>query len=305
MATNPTPTNDAVLLARCHDMLRGLQSLEEEIGVKQHTAAKLLADLEAVSAALLEVGRVKQLRSQRRAALRQADKAGRKRISCCRLRLVPLLGYAFNAGWDAAGFPDRSTQVPESQAVRLTLLRQLGSYFTLKPEHASEDMGATAAACLADYEALSDGRSGVNRIKSQLRTAVSAKNAALKALRRRMRGVIDELGLLLTDDDARWLRFGLNLPARPTAPEAVSSVTLTAHGERSVLAEWPRARRARRYRVQIRLPGAAEFVHALTVRGRQALLRRLPPGQVVEVRVIAANSAAEAAPSPAASVTVL
>ena len=57
--------------------------------------------------------------------------------------------------------------------------------------------------------------------------------------------------------------------------------------------------------VQIRLPGAAAFVHALTVRGRQALLRRLPPGQVVEVRVISANRVAEAAPSPASSVTVL
>ena len=48
MAANPTPTSDPVLMARCQDMLAGCLALEAELGVKQNTAAKLAADIQAV-----------------------------------------------------------------------------------------------------------------------------------------------------------------------------------------------------------------------------------------------------------------
>ncbi|MDZ4405920.1 fibronectin type III domain-containing protein [Prosthecobacter sp.] len=304
MAANPTPTNDSVLLARCHDLIKGCEALEEEIGIKQNTAAAMQAAWDAANAALMEVGRVKTERGQRRKELRNRDREGEVVIGRCRLRLTALFGTGFNTQWGAAGFPDRSTMVPEVFAKRMSLLSSLTRYFELKPEHESTDMGATAVICGATFEALSDARSAVNFNKSALRTAVLAKNKALKKLRHKMRGLIWELGILLTASDPRWLRFHLQMPARLSLPPPVEQVTLEATGQGKVFVQWPPAPHATRYRVQMQRMGAAEFTAAATVHEPEAWLQDLPPGEFIEVRIIAANKAGEAAPSPASVVVV-
>ncbi len=304
MAANPTPTNDAVLLARCHDLIQGCEALEAEIGIKQNTAAAMRAAWDAARDALAEVGRVKTARGQRRKELRDRDREGEVVIGRCRLRLTAVFGSGFNTQWDAAGFPDRSTMVPEVFAKRLSLLSSLARYFEAKPEHESTDMGATAAICGATFEALSDARSAVNFNKSALRTAVLAKNAAFKNLRKRMRSLIRELHILMTDDDARWLRFGLKLPARLPMPQAVETLTVEATDQGQVFVQWPPAPHATRYRVQVWTEGAERFENAATVPDTEAMLMHQPSGQSLEIRVIAANAAGEAAPSPTAKVVV-
>jgi hypothetical protein len=305
MAANPTPTNDAVLLARFHDLIQGCEALEAEIGLKQNTAAAMRAAWDAARAALSEVGRVKTERGQRRKELRERDREGERVIGRCRLRLTAVFGTGYNVQWGAAGFPDHSTMVPEVFAKRLSLLSSLARYFEAKLEHESTDMGATAAICLATFDALSDARSAVNFNKSALRIAVQAKNKALKNLRKRWRNLRRELWVLLPPDDARWLRFGLKLPARLPMPQPVAQVTLEATGQGKVFVQWPPAPHATRYRVQWRLMNQAEFINAATVHEPKAWLHDLLPGESMEVRVIAANKAGEAATSPVATVVVL
>jgi len=305
MAANPTPTNDAVLLARFHDLIQGCEVLEAEIGLKQNTAAAMREVWDAARAALSEVGRVKTERGQRRKELRERDREGEMVIGRCRLRLTAIFGTGFNTQWDAAGFPDRSTMVPEVFAKRLSLLSSLARYFEAKPEHQSTDMGATEVICQATFEALSDARSAVNFNKSALRTAVLAKNKAFKKLRKSWRSLIRELWILLLPGDPRWQRFGLKLPARLPMPQLVAQVMLEATDQGQVLAQWPPAPHATRYRVQWRLMGAAEFINAATVHEPEARLQNLPLGETLEVRVIAANKAGEVAPSPVATVVVL
>lgn len=304
MAANPTPTNDHVLLARCHDLIRGCEALETEIGIKQNTAAKMQAAHDAAKAALLEVGRLKTERGKRRKDLRDRDREGEVVIGRCRLRLAMLFGNGYSAQWEAAGFHDRSTMVPEVFAKRLSLLSSLSLYFEQRPEHQSTDMQATAAVCHATFEALSDARSAVNHNKGVLRTAVVAKNAAFKKLRQKMRGLIWELGILLAADDPRWRRFGLNVPASEPMPQPVAEVTLTALGGGRVEVRWPPAPHATRYRVQMRVMGANEFATVSTVHDTETLLKELPPGEFIEMRVIAANQLDEANPSPVAMVVV-
>lgn len=304
MAANPTPTNDQVLLARMSDVISGCRRLETEIGIKQNTAATLQQVLDEARAALAEVGRLKTARGQRRKELLQRDREGERSISRCRLRLAMLFGNSYNVNWGAAGFPDHSTMVPEVFAKRLSLLSSLALYWGLHPEQASNDMQATAAICQATFDALSDARSAVNRSQSALRTAVIAKNKAMKKLRKRLRGLIKELGLLLTPEDARWRQFGLNRPAQETMPVPVELVTLTAMGGGQVLAQWPAAPHATRYRVQARVVGKPEFHAEATVHDPECLLSGKTPGDVLEVRVIAANRLDEAAPCPTAVVTV-
>lgn len=304
MAANPTPTNDQVLLARCHDLIRGCVAFEADIGIKQNTAANLQVVLDAARAALAEVGRLKMERGTRRNTLRDQDREGEVVIGRCRLRLAMLFGHAYSAQWEAAGFHDGSTMVPEVFAKRQSLLSSLALYFEHRPEHQSADMQTTAAVCHATFEALSGARSAVNRHKSVLRAAVVAKNAAFKKLRKTMRSLIRELGIVLAADDARWRRFGLNVPAKETMPQPVAAVTLTAPGHGQVEASWPAAPHARRYRVQMRRAGAEAFEAVATVHGTETLLQHLTPDTVIEVRVIAANKLDEAAASPVATVVV-
>jgi hypothetical protein len=144
----------------------------------------------------------------------------------------------------------------------------------------------------------------VNFNKSALRIAVVAKNKALKKLRKSWRSLIRELWLLLPPNDARWLRFGLKLPARLPMPQPVEQVMLEATGQGKVFVQWPPAPHATRYRVQWRRMDEAEFINAATVHEPKAWLHDLLPGESIEVRVIAANKAREVAPSPVATVVV-
>ncbi|MBL9130831.1 MAG: hypothetical protein JNG86_06515 [Verrucomicrobiaceae bacterium] len=295
MAANPTPTNDDVLMARLTIMARACAEHGEALGIKSNTGEVMEAALQAAREAKTEVGRLKKQRGDRRKALREADTAGERVLGRCRLRLVMFYGPTFNTPWDAAGFPDRSTQVPESQAKRSSLLTSLAGWFRANPSLESTDMQATAEICDQAHAAYRAARAAILSGKSELRTAVVAKNAAMKKLRKRHRSVIRELTVLLADDDARWRLFGLNIPAHPSMPRPVPSAQAEKIPGGGWLLTWTRARHARRYRVQARRLGEAAFENQVTVKGFQAHLPELPHHPAPEFQIIAANDAGEAA----------
>lgn len=231
MAGNPTPDDDAVLLALAEDLADGCAAHEVTIGIKQNTEAVLRAAIAAVVAAKQVLGAANDLVSGRSVTLAAADDAGAVVIRNCRLRLIKVFGgQAYSAGWQEAGFPDGSTAVPASRNARFSLLATLAAYFTAHPTAESADMEATAAICTAAHTAISDARASLNAGESDQTTAEKAEDAALRTLRKRVRGLIDELGTLLADDDGRYEAFGLNIPATPVAPVAIASLTLTALG---------------------------------------------------------------------------
>ncbi len=295
MAANPTPTSDPVLMARVSDMARACAGHGEEIGLKINTGPVMEEALQTVREALAEVGERKKTRGDRRKALREADAEGRRTLGRCRLRLVMFYGPTFNARWDAAGFPDRSTQVPESQAKRAALLSHLAGWFGGHPELESTDMQATAAACAAAKTAYQAARAAVNHGRTELRAAVKAKNQAVRKLRTRFRSLIDELTILLAEDDPRWRLFGLHPPAQLPAPRPVPSAQAERLADGGWLVSWKRGRHARRYRVQLQRPDGASPENLVTVRGFEVTLppRDFPPGGVLQI--IAANDAGEAA----------
>jgi len=303
MAANPTPTSNPVLLALCDQLLAGLQALEVEIGIKQNTEAELRADIDGVRTAAMTLGQAKMALREAQQVYHQADEAGARVISDCRLRLARVLGSRFSSQWASAGFRSRSTAVPELAAKRFTLLESLALYFAANPTHESTDMGATAAICHAMHETLSDARSAVNHAKSVQSTAVKAVKASFKKLRSRVRGLLSELWIVLPEADPRWRRFGLNTPARLPMPEKVGEVTLQVQADGSLQIDWPPAAHARRYRLQMRRAVTdTKFTNLKTQQGTSYLLRKQTPGETLEIRVIAANRTGEAAPSPVARV---
>ena len=299
MAANPTPTSNPVLISMADKLARGLETLESDIGIKQNTAAKVMADKEAALAASMNRGQAGKELADARKTYRQVDLKGERVIFNCRARLTQMFGARHNVWWEAAGFPNQSTAVPEVAALRMSLLSYLAVYFEQNPDKASTDMGATAEICKDAHEAISDARSAVNHAKVVQRTAVTAMRAAYRKLRKRVRGAIEELTIVLDKQDPRWLTLGLKIPARTSIPQPVESVTVEKLASGDWLLRWPPAPHARRYRVQIRREGIdIDFINLKTVLDVEHLYRKPKPEVPFEVRVIAANRAGEASASP-------
>ncbi len=305
MATNPTPDDDDVLISLTEELADGCHLHEVSLGIKQQTEAVMRAALLATQNALLGLGAARALLDSKNDLFQAADAAGTEVLKNCRLRMVKLFGTQFNANWQAAGWPDQSTKIPITQDKRFALLGAQKLYFTANPAAESAEADATAAICQTAHEAISDARFAVNVAESGVTTAKNTLAATIKTLRKRVRGLIVELGTLLAEDDARWEQFGLNIPANPTAPEPIEDLTLTALGGGKVFAQWPYATRMTGTRIMLKRIGVDdEPASAGSVGGLEKLLTGLTAGQTVEIFVIATNDGGDAAPSPTRSVAV-
>jgi hypothetical protein len=305
MATNPTPDDDDVLISLTEDLADGCQLHEVALGIKQQTEAVMRAAMLAGKTALLGLGAAKVLRGQKETLLETADTAGTAVLRNCRLRMVKLYGAKFDANWEAAGWPNPSTAVPLTPDERFTLLGAMDLYLTATPAAESVDFDVTAAICHTAHEAVSNARGAVNVAESGVTTAKNTLAATLRTLRKRVRGLIVELGTLMAEDDPRWEDFGLNIPANPSAPEQIDDLTLTALGGAKAFAQWPYASRMTGTRIMLKRIGVDEDpVSAGTTGGLEKMLPGLTVGQTIEVFVIAYNDGGDAPPSPTRSVAV-
>ncbi len=59
----------------------------------------------------------------------------------------------------------------------------------------------------------------------------------------------------LSDDDARWEVFGLNIPANPRPPESAEELVLSSAGLGRIIAEWPPGTRSDDDRILIMIVG--------------------------------------------------
>jgi len=286
-------------------MAKGCKMHEVALGIKQNTEAVMLAAHGVLSAAETAVGLKKQQSAAAYAALEAAHTAGFEMLTGCKLRLAKLYGQRWNVNWEPTGFPDQSTKIPDDYATRLTLLDALKNYFTAKPADESVDMGATAALCLAQWNAINDAQALADQGDGLLSAAFHTRTEAVDALRKRVRGLIEELTILLPEDDTRWEDFGLNVPANPTAPESVESVTATALGNGRVEVSWPYATRATRYRVETFIVGVdTEWQNKASAKDLEVIIKGFTAAQVVKLRIISFNDGGDAPPNPETQVTV-
>ncbi len=305
MAANPTPEDDDVLKALAEDLADGCDLHEVAIGIKQNTEAVIRAAITQYEAMKLARGQAEQLLELKVAAHQAADAAGATVLKNCRLRLVKLFGGQFNNQWLTAGWPNNTTAIPTTQDGRFSLLGGLKTYFTATPASESVDMEATAAICTAAHTAISNARNEMNTSDTALGAAKENEKSAVRTLRKRVRGLIDELGTIIADDDPRYGDFGLNIPALPVAPEPITSLTATPVAGSKVHLQWTYSTRMAGTRLQKKVIGVDDdFVSAGTADGLEKTLAGFTTGQSVVFRAFAYNDGGDASPSPEATVTV-
>ena len=304
MASNPTPEDDGMLSALAEDIADGCALHEVAIGIKQNTEAVIRAAIADAAAKKLALGAAVTALSGKFDTLQAADAAGEQVLKNCRLRLVKVLGSQYNAAWGQAGFPNLSTAIPSNQAQRFTLLGALKAYFNANPTAESVDMEATAAICTAAHTAISNARQGVNTGEQAVTDARADEAAAVKMLRKRVRGLIDELGQLLADDDSRYEAFGLNIPAHPSAPEGIASLTAVAQGGGKFHGSWPYATRMTGTRIMGKHIGVDDEPHSLgTAEGLEKTFSGLAPG-TWELSAISYNDGGDGPASPTITINI-
>ena len=304
MAGNPTPDDPNDLLALAEDMADGLHTLGVSVGVKQNTEAVLRGVVAAYRTCLTQLGTAKSALGTAEDAVDTADANAKAYLKKARKVLALVLGDSWNSSWEATGFPNQSTAVPGSPEERMNLCTSLKDYFAAHPAHESALHGVTEAASQALFDALSDARAAFDTARSAVTTKDKALDAALKNVRKRVRGLITELETLLADDDPRWHDFGLSMPADPDTPEKVKDLVLTPGLAGQMMAKWKRAPRASRYRVfkQV-LTVDADPVNVETVQ-KERFSSILAGSMLMRVTIRAANDAGEAPTSDAVDAVI-
>ncbi|MCX6901484.1 MAG: hypothetical protein NT105_22620 [Verrucomicrobia bacterium] len=305
MATNAVPKDQDGLLGLAENMADGLHTDAAGVGIAQNTEVIMRAGITAVRNSEADYGAAKDARSAAFDGLQTADAEVTEFLSNARKVLTSFLGNYWSAAWEPTGFSGNSTKVPDSQDGRLNLCAALKIYFTANPTREVAGLGVTAVNAEAKFQALSDGRDAVEHKTQEQAAKKDARDAAVAGLRKRVRGLIDELTTLLSDTDTRWHAFGLNRPADPDTPEIVESLTLAMGAAGVIVASWPGAPRATRYRPFVQIVGvneepvARDPVHDLTVN-----LTGFTTGQTVKVYIVAANDAGEAQAGPTEQILI-
>jgi len=305
MAGNPVPNDESVVIAMAEDAADGLHQLEALLGITSITEAKLRADILAYHAANNVAGAAKQAKQAASATLQTADAAASDFIMSARNVLSNTLGQRWNSEWEPTGFPDQSLALPRTQEKRMNLCAALKTYYTANPTQEVAALNLTAAKADEHYKAISDGRELQDQKFTAQGQMLKARDATVQATAKHLRTLITDLDSYLPEDDDRWHTFGLNAPADPVTPENVVSLTLTNGLAHQIVAAWPRAPRATRYRPFVQIVGvdadpiARDPVHDLTV-----TLDSFTSGQTVKVYITAANDDGEANPSPTVQILV-
>ena len=306
MASNPLPDGIDPLFTLAEDMADGLNAHQAAIGIAQNTETRMRADLAAAQTAQTNYLAARSNKIALTTTQTVADSNAKAFIGTARDVLATSLGGQWSQAWEATGFPNQSLAVPSQMAERQALLAALGAYFTANLTKENAPLNVTAARAGTLFTALSDARSAVNAGLVDIGKKRATREAALRTLRLRMRGLIDELTQLLEPDDPRWQAFGLVEPAGSDQPGTPGNVTLTPGAPGILHVDWANAPRAGHYRLYKLVVGIdADFVLAATVTDSEVTLTGLPSGSTVRIRIVAVNAQGdESQPSAVVQIVV-
>ena len=324
MSNNEIPDAERSLLARGEDCADGCAVLQDTLPLKLVREADLrliLTSLKGSPAATPPVlGLIYQCKQAEQALAAANNERKNKDTECkafltsSRTSLLPILGRDPSPEWELAGYanaPAYSNAVPGTQEGRLQCLSALAVYLTQHPTYEVPAGGprpeVTATLALALHNQLSTCRTAANSASNAQNDALTAKRAALQSLRRTLIALVDELQLRLPDDDPRWEVLGLNIPANPRPPEPASDLTLTSAGLGRILAEWEPGTRSDDDRILIQIVGVDADYREYGKSGGdgEELIKNLPPGATVKVKIIALNGSLEASSGPEAQFVVV
>jgi hypothetical protein len=335
MSNNPIPENKQVVLALAEDIFDGCGTAQDDVGLKQTRQTDLGTLITAIKGTVpsspLPPGapapppplppspgldylydQSKLTTAAATTAHAAKDEEVRQFLVAARTVLETPLGKGWSPEWVLAGFNHKpgSTAVPTTQDKRFNSINTLAIYLSQHPTYevpgGTPHTEVTATRAQALHSQLGNARQAVSDADLAQLHAKSARETAYATLRRRLIAFVDELTLLLGPDDPRWEVFGLNIPSSPRAPEPASQLVLSLAGAGQILAEWVRGVRSSNNRVLIQILGVDADYREYSKSGNvtDELIKSLPAGSTVKVKITALNGSLEAASGPEAQITL-
>jgi len=222
---NIIPTKISLLFASA--TAAGGAASTTDIELAQNTAARIDTDLQAaITAQTTYQASVAALPGKYAAKTLATDNAYDFAVKAKNVLKV-YCGAQFCEAWVDAGFLTSLT-VPKSAEELESLLTALRAHFVANPSHENAPLSVTAAAALTLFNSLKNARIAVNDQRSDATDKRFLREDAVKQLRRRLRGLLNELDQLIEPLDARWLSFGFNMPGAPEVPAVPQNVVVEA-----------------------------------------------------------------------------
>ena len=230
---NITPRTYPYLIAIARHSFGALQKWESELALTHTTAARLLAESEAAvqtqgdyqtSCSVYHEKVQVKLATQRRAFML---------LMVTRDLLRQHLGTQYSRSWDQTGFFNCTLKIPVLAHQQIFKLSTLKEFFLLNPDLEVPGV-ATAALAAAMHEELMQRVSDVSSAWVERRQRKKERNAALAALRQRVKQLYAELKIVLPLDDPRWFEFGFKIPGDRKRSVSTDATTGTTEAGTSV-----------------------------------------------------------------------
>lgn len=227
MARNPQPTSYPGLVLLSQRCLNGATLLGAEIPLVLNTAARIEADRNAMLAAQAAFQAGCGTSPAISGVVKSARAAAYDFGHAARDVLKNFLGRTHSEAWRPTGFI-RNLEVPRPEAGLMAMLAALSAYFTAHPAYENPALNVTATRAEALLASLTTARQAFDALKGGCRTEREARDAAVKAMHRRLGHLLQELKQVLSPLDPRWLEFGLNMPGAASVPAAPENVVAQA-----------------------------------------------------------------------------
>lgn len=281
--------------------LNGLEKHAEALDLRRASPADLRTALDTAIAADQTFQTARS--AHPRGALREARQAAQALVATTRDYLKPFLGTKWSAHWPQIGFSTPSLRLPRTDALLLHVLDCMEAHLIANPGRANEELGVTAPALKLRRDAFQSALDAVGNCATKQLQCREVRADAEGKLEEKLRTLRLEVAAALKPTDPRWIEFTGRVPADPRVPEPLKEVTATILGPDAMKLAWPRALRARRYKVYLQSESVdASPRLARSTRDRETLLVNLPPEVPLHIRVVPTNSAGDGI---ACEVTVL
>ena len=308
MASNQLPINLAELETQGRDAADGATQLGATIGLKQNLATLITTDTDALSDAGDDYNTADTAVRTANTVLRLAISNSRGFLMLGRDLLKLVLGGKASTAWAETGFSNQSLAVPSADDQLQAMLDKMQTYLTANPARENAPANFTAAQAGILYTALKDARSGVNGVTAKedaRKTAKATRDLAEAALRRRLNGLLGELGQLLDPMSPHWVTFGFQRPGAEEKPDPVKTLTATALGGGRVKLDYSGAARTGHYQIcQVTDPVAGTFEILDDATATTYLLENQTVGAPLQLKVRGTNDGGDGKFSPTVQVTV-
>jgi hypothetical protein len=167
------------------------------------------------------------------AALAESDAEGIAVIQNAKNFMRLKLGLHWTPVYAQAGFTQNSLQTPRSMEGRQALLADLAKFFSQQPGWSSKEPEISAAILQAAANQLKAALDREGAHERSHRTLVAAREEAGARVRTRLRSLMNEASIGLSDDDERWADFGCESPAAIRAAKPVRELKSQTKAEKA------------------------------------------------------------------------